>query len=64
MKRMVFGGSAFVLGLTGTSADPPKVKAADVPMKLYGRTGAKVGIIAQGGQGVYAGPTMECRKKA
>ncbi|SPE38673.1 putative Aldo/keto reductase [Candidatus Sulfopaludibacter sp. SbA6] len=50
MKRRVFVGSAFAgLGLTGAYAQPPKLKAGDVPMKLYGRTGAKVTIIAQGG---------------
>ena len=50
MKRRVFVGSAFSgLGLTGAYAQPPKLKAGDVPMKLYGRTGVRVTIIAQGG---------------
>ncbi|SPF38674.1 Aldo/keto reductase [Candidatus Sulfopaludibacter sp. SbA4] len=50
MKRRVFVGSAFAgIGLTGAYAQPPKPKAGDIPMRLYGRTGVKVSIIAQGG---------------
>jgi len=50
MKRRVFVGSAFAgIGLTGAYAQPPRPKAGDIPMKLYGRTGVKVSIIAQGG---------------
>ena len=50
MKRRVFVGSAFTgIGLTCAYAQQPKPKAGDIPTKLYGRTGARVSIIAQGG---------------
>ena len=50
MKRRVFVGGAFAgLGLTGAYARPQRPKAGDIPMKVYGKTGASVTIIAQGG---------------
>src|SRR5258708_36916090 len=50
MQRRVFvGGAVAGVGLTGAYAKPAKVKAGDIPMKEYGKTGVKVTIIAQGG---------------
>src|SRR5229473_1320570 len=50
MRRRVFvGGAVAGVGLTGAYAKPAKVKAGDIPMKEYGKTGVKVTIIAQGG---------------
>lgn len=50
MKRRVFvGGAATGVGLTGAYARPPKVKGGDIPTRLYGKTGVKVSVIAQGG---------------
>jgi len=50
MQRRVFvGGSLSGIGLTGAYARPPQPKAGDIPMKAYGKTGARVTIIAQGG---------------
>ncbi len=59
MKRRVFVGSAFAgVGLTGAYAQPPKPKAGDIPTKLYGKTGVKVSIIAQGGARMDLHPTV------
>lgn len=50
MNRRAFVGSAFSgLGITGAYARPPKVKAGDVPMRSFGKTGAKLSVIGQGG---------------
>ncbi len=50
MKRRVFVGGAFTgIGLTGAYARPPRPKAGDIPTRMYGKTGVRVSIIAQGG---------------
>ncbi len=50
MNRRAFIGSAFSgLGITGAYARPPKVKAGDVPMRSFGKTGVKLSVIGQGG---------------
>lgn len=50
MRRRAFVGGAFAgMGVTGTYAKPAKPKAGGIPAKVYGTTGVKVSIIAQGG---------------
>ncbi len=50
MKRRSFVGGAFAgLGLTGAYAQPPRPKAGDIPTRVYGKTGVRVSLIAQGG---------------
>jgi len=50
MRRRVFVGGAFGgLGLSGAFGKPPKPKTGGIPVRLFGRTGVKVSIIAQGG---------------
>jgi len=59
MQRRVFvGGSLSGLGLTGAYARPPLPTAGDIPMKVYGKTGARVTIIAQGGARMDLHPTV------
>jgi predicted aldo/keto reductase-like oxidoreductase len=50
MHRRTFVGAAFSgLSITGLGAKPPKVKAGDVPMRVFGKTGVKLSVIGQGG---------------
>ena len=50
MKRRLFVGGAFAgLSIRRTSAAPQKVKAGDIPVTTFGKTGVKVSVIAQGG---------------
>lgn len=50
MRRRAFVGAVFSgLGLTGAYARPQKVKAGDVPMRVFGKTGQKLSVIGQGG---------------
>jgi predicted aldo/keto reductase-like oxidoreductase len=50
MKRRTFVGGALAgTGVTGASAKPAKLKAGDIPTTLYGKTGVRVTVIAQGG---------------
>jgi uncharacterized protein len=50
MKRRLFVGGALAgLSITGIKAQSPKVKAGDIPTTTFGKTGAKVSVIAQGG---------------
>lgn len=59
MKRRVFVGGAFAgAGLTGAYAQPPKLKAGDIPTRPFGKTGVKVNIIAQGGARMDLHPTV------
>ena len=59
MRRRVFVGGAFAgVGLSGGYAAPPKLKAGDVPMREFGKTGVKVTIIAQGGARMDLHPTI------
>ena len=48
MKRRFFVGTA-VTGAALSGAPAKKAKAGDIPMKEFGKTGAKVTVIAQGG---------------
>ena len=59
MKRRVFVGGAFAgVGLTGAYAQPPKARAGAIPKTLFGKTGEKVDIIAQGGARMDLHPTV------
>jgi aryl-alcohol dehydrogenase-like predicted oxidoreductase len=59
MKRRVFVGSAFAgAALTGAYAKPQKAKAGAIPTRLYGKTGVRVQIIAQGGARMDLHPTV------
>lgn len=50
MKRRLFVGGAFAgLSTKRTLAAPRKVKAGDIPIATFGKTGVKVSVIAQGG---------------
>lgn len=49
MKRRTFVGGAAAMGLPGGAAAQPRSKAGDIPTTIYGKTGARVSIIAQGG---------------
>lgn len=50
MKRRLFVGGAFAgLSVSRTFAAPQKVKAGDIPVTTFGKTGVKVSVIAQGG---------------
>jgi aryl-alcohol dehydrogenase-like predicted oxidoreductase len=49
MKRRTFVGGAAVIGLSEGAVAQPRVKAGDIPTTLYGKTGVRVSIIAQGG---------------
>lgn len=50
MKRRLFVGGAFAgLSANRTIAAAQRVKAGDIPVTTFGRTGIKVSVIAQGG---------------
>ncbi len=50
MKRRLFVGGALAgLPLTTAFAKPQKIKAGDIPTITFGKTDAKVSVIAQGG---------------
>jgi hypothetical protein len=52
MRRRAFVGGALAgVGITGAYAAPPKVRAGDIPMREYRKTGVMVQFIAQGGAG-------------
>lgn len=60
MRRRVFTGSIFSgLGVIGLSARPPTLKAGDIPMRVFGKTGVKVTAIAQGGARMGLHPDVE-----
>lgn len=59
MKRRLFCGGAFAgLSIHQTFAAPPKVKAGDIPVIPFGKTGLKVSMIAQGGARMDLHPTV------
>ncbi len=59
MKRRVFvGGAVTGLGISGAYARPQKPKAGGIPTRLFGKTGVKVSIIAQGGARMDLHPTV------
>ena len=48
--RRTFVGTVFTgLGITGMSAQPPKPKVGDTPMRVFGKTGVKLTVVGQGG---------------
>ncbi len=50
IPRRTFIGTAFAgLSITGLTARPPKPSAASIPMREFGKTGAKLTVIGQGG---------------
>ena len=50
MRRRVFVGAPLVgVSLRGLFARPPKPKAGDIPMRMFGKTGVKLTVIGQGG---------------
>lgn len=50
MRRRLFVGGAFAgLPIRGAFAAPQTVKAGDIPVTTFGKTGIKVSVIAQGG---------------
>ncbi len=50
MKRRTFVGTAFAgLSITGASAKPAKLKSGDIPTRVFGKTGEKLTVFAQGG---------------
>ncbi len=50
IRRRSFVGTAFAgLGINGLSAQAPKPKAGDVPMRPFGKTGVKLSVVGQGG---------------
>ena len=57
MKRRIFVGTA-VTGATLPGARAKKAKAGGIPMKEFGKTGAKVTVIAQGGARMDLHPTV------
>lgn len=63
MKRRTFVGAAFAgVGITGMSAKPPKPKAGDIPMRVFGKTGVKLTVIAQGGARMDLFPDIEAAR--
>ncbi|MBI2690204.1 MAG: aldo/keto reductase [Acidobacteria bacterium] len=63
-RRRVFVGSAFAgLGINGLFAKPPKVKAGDVPTRVFGKTGIKLTVLAQGGSRMDLHPDLESARK-
>ena len=48
-RRAFVGGVFAGLGITGLGAKPPKPRAGDVPMRVFGKTGVKLSVIGQGG---------------
>jgi uncharacterized protein len=50
LGRRTFVGGVFAgLGITGLSAQPPKPRAGDIPMRVFGKTGVKLTVIGHGG---------------
>jgi predicted aldo/keto reductase-like oxidoreductase len=50
MRRRTFIGGAFAgLSINGFGARPPKPKAGGIPKRTFGRTGAKLTVVGQGG---------------
>jgi predicted aldo/keto reductase-like oxidoreductase len=48
-RRTFVGGVFAGLGIAGLGAKPPKPRAGDVPMRVFGKTGVKLSVIGQGG---------------
>ncbi len=60
MKRRAFVGSALAgVSVSSSYAAPPKVRAGDIPTTTFGKTGAKVSVIAQGGARMDLHPDVQ-----
>jgi len=60
MNRRSFIGSAIAaMSIAGAFARPPKLTVGDVPITTFGKTGVKVGVIAQGGTRVDLLPDVQ-----
>lgn len=59
MRRRAFVGSVFAgLSITGLSARSPKPKSGDIPTRVFGKTGVKLTVLAQGGSRMDLFPDM------
>lgn len=58
-RRLFVGGALAGLSITGTFAKPQKLKAGDIPTTTFGKTGAKVSVIAQGGARMDLHPDIQ-----
>jgi uncharacterized protein len=58
-RRAFFGGALAGMSLTGAYAAPPKVRAGDVPVTTFGKTGVKVSVIGQGGARMDLHPDVQ-----
>jgi predicted aldo/keto reductase-like oxidoreductase len=56
---MFFGGAFAGLSMSPMSEAAQKVKDAGIPVTTFGKTGVKVGVIAQGGARMDLHPTIE-----
>ena len=60
MRRRLFVGGAFAgLSTSRAFAAPGKVKAGDIPVTAFGKTGLKVSVIAQGGARMDLHPNVQ-----
>lgn len=60
MTRRSFAGGALAgVSLTGAFAAPQKVKAGDIPVTTFGKTGIQVSVIAQGGARMDLHPDVQ-----
>lgn len=63
MRRRVFVGAAFAgIEAAGVKASP-KAAAGDIPMRVFGKTGVKLTVVAQGGARMDLFPDMEAARK-
>src|SRR6476646_277226 len=58
MPTNIWHSRRAVIGMSGASAMPQKAKAGGIPTRLFGKTGVKVSIIAQGGARMDLHPTV------
>jgi aryl-alcohol dehydrogenase-like predicted oxidoreductase len=49
MKRRTFVGGAIGTGLAGSTNAQSRLKPGEIPTRVYGKTGVRVSVIAQGG---------------
>ena len=63
MRRRIFVGGAFAgINATGVKASP-KSAAGDIPVRVFGKTGVKLTVIAQGGARMDLFPDMDAARK-
>ena len=64
IRRRIFVGSAFTgLGTAGLYAKPAKIRRGDVPTRVFGRTGVKLSVLAQGGARMDLHPDLESARR-